>query len=222
MIGHRFAARLHRRLHQPAHVVAQLAQLARDARAHLLERQAAVILVDVIGRLHQLARGIVDVGQQHAVLDIAARIDDHQQNAFFGQAQKFDLLEHRLAPRRQHHTGELRQRRQHLRRAGDDFLRLVLRLQAHAGVDRVLVDVLHREQGVDEDAVTARGRNAAGRRMRTGNIAHFLEIGHDVADGRRRQVEAGNFRQRARADRQAVGDVALDERLQQGLSAGIE
>jgi hypothetical protein len=45
--------------------------------------------------------------------------------------------------------------------------------------------------------------------------AHLLEVRHHVADGRRRQIEAGILRQRARADRLAVADIALHQHLQQ-------
>ena len=58
--------------------------------------------------------------------------------------------------------------------------------------------------------------------MRAGDKAGFLEVGHDVADGGRRQVETGKFRQRARADRLAVGDVVFDQGLEESAGAIIE
>ena len=96
-----------------------------EAAAYLVEGQAGEMLVQVVGRLRQLGRRIVDVGQQQAVLDVAARIDDDEQDALFRQAQEFYLLERRFAPRALHHAGELRQRGQHLGRVGDHALRLV-------------------------------------------------------------------------------------------------
>ena len=57
--------------------------------------------------------------------------------------------------------------------------------------------------------------------MRTGDEAHLLEVGHHVPYRRRRQLQARLPRQRTRADRLAVGDVALDQRLEQVLRARI-
>ncbi len=56
-----------------------------------------------------------------------------------------------------------------------------------------------------------------GRGVRGGDEAQLLEIGHHVADGGRGKLQARLARQRARADRLAVADVALDEDPQQVL-----
>ena len=50
------------------------------------------------------------VGEQQPVLDVAARADDDQQNAFLGEAQKFDLLKDRFTPGRHDHAGKMRER----------------------------------------------------------------------------------------------------------------
>ncbi len=221
-LGHRFAASLDRRMHQASHVVAQLAQFATEALAHAVERLAGKILVQVIGRLRQLRRRVVDIGQEQAVLDVATGIDDHEQDALFGQAQEFDLLEHRFAARALHHAGKLRQRREHLGRVGDQLLRMLQR-QAHAlGADRRFIELFDGQQGVDKHAVAARRRNPAGRGVGTGDEAHVLEVGHDVADRRGRQFQARQLGQRARADRLAVGNIAFDKRFEQGLGTVIE
>ena len=72
-------------------------------------------------------------------------------------------------------------------------------------------------QAVDEEAVALGRRHAARRRVRAGDEAHLLQVRHHVADRRRRQLEAGVPRQRARAHRLAVADVALDQRLEEVL-----
>src|SRR6266513_2471994 len=81
---------------------------------------------------------------------------------------------------------------------------------------------LHHQQRIDEEAVPRRSRHAAGRGVRTGDESHVLQVRHHVADRRRRQVEPGVLRQRARADRLALGDVALDQGLEQDLRALVE
>ncbi len=89
-------------------------------------------------------------------------------------------------------------------------------------MDLALLERLHDHQAVDEEPVALRRRNAAGRRVRARDVAQLLEVRHHVADRRRRQLEARLLRQHARADRLPVDDVALDERLQQMLGAGIQ
>ena len=89
-------------------------------------------------------------------------------------------------------------------------------------VDLDAVQGLDRQQRVDEEAIAARGGHAAGRGMRAGDEAHVLEVGHHVADACRRKVEARQLGQGARTDRLAVGDVALDQGLQQQLRAFVE
>ena len=53
---------------------------------------------------------------------------------------------------------------------------------------------LRRQHGVDEEAVAARRRDAAGAGVRAGDQAELLEIGHHVPDRRRRQLEAAGAR----------------------------
>jgi hypothetical protein len=89
-------------------------------------------------------------------------------------------------------------------------------------MDLVVLERLHDHQAVDEEPVAARRGYAPGRRVRARNQAHFLEIGHDVANRRRGQVQSRMPRQDARADRLPFGNVALDERLQQMLCAWIQ
>ena len=127
-----------------------------------------------------------------------------------------------LAPRRHHDAGEVRELRQQMRGGRHQLMRAVGVQFVFELVDLALLERLDDHQAVDEETVALRRRHAAGRRVRTRDEAHLLEVGHHVADRRRRQLEAGLPRQRARADRLAVGDVALDQRLQQVGGARIE
>ena len=52
--------------------------------------------------------------------------------------------------------------------------------------------------------------------------AELFQVGHHVADRRGRKVQSGVARQGARTHRLALGDVALDQRLQQVLRAFVE
>ena len=88
--------------------------------------------------------------------------------------------------------------------------------QCAAQVPRLLaLQRLDGDQRIDEQPVAERRRNPAGGGVRTGDQPLFLQVRHDVADRRRRQFEVGEPGQCARADRMTVGDVALDQRLQQ-------
>ena len=55
--------------------------------------------------------------------------------------------------------------------------------------------------------------------MRRSDQPQILQIGHDVAHGRRTEIESGILGQGARADRLAFADIALDERLEEMLRA---
>ena len=94
------------------------------------------------------------------------------------------MAKHRTAPRRQHDTHKLREVRQQVGGIRDHPLRLVRR-QA-LGRKPSLGDRQHR---VDEQAVATGRGDAAGRRVRADDEPHFLEVGHHVADGRRREFQ---------------------------------
>ena len=53
------------------------------------------------------------------------------------------------------------------------------------------------------------------QKLETGDQAQFFQIGHDIADGGGRQVQARGFGKRARTDGLPVGNVALDQRFEQ-------
>jgi len=213
----RLGADLHRRLHERPDFAAQALELALDALAHLLDRHAGVMRVQEVGAFDELLLGVIRVGEQHAVLHIAVGCDDDHQDAPLRQAQEFDVAKHRAAPRRYHHTHKMAQVAQQLRRTRNHLVRLVGRQ-----LRRTQLLALHGEHGVHEQAVAARGGNAAGRCVRAGDQAQLFEVGHHVADGGGRQFQATGARQCARAYRLAVGDVAFDERFQQLPGAFIE
>ena len=58
-LGHRLAAGLHRRLHQRRDLAAQRVDLGLQALAHLLDRQAGVVRVEVVAGLDQLRLRVV-------------------------------------------------------------------------------------------------------------------------------------------------------------------
>jgi hypothetical protein len=80
----------------------------------------------------------------------------------------------------------------------------------------------HGQHGVDEQPVATRRGDAPGRGVRADDQAHFFQVGHHVADGRRRQLQPEARDKRARAHRLSVGDVALDQRFHQQLGTIIE
>ena len=88
---------------------------------------------------------------------------------------------------------------------------------AFEAMDLGLLERLHHHQAVDEEAVALRRRDAPGRRVRARDVAQLLEVGHHVADRRRRELEARLLRQHARADRLALDDVTLDQRSSAGV-----
>jgi hypothetical protein len=79
------------------------------SRSHLLNGHAGEVGVEVIGRLHQLALGVIDVGEQDAVLHIATRGDDDDQQTPVREPQKLDVPKHGGAPRGHHHPHKVGQ-----------------------------------------------------------------------------------------------------------------
>ena len=107
-VRHGIAAGLNGRLQQARHVVAQPAQLALQPLPHIIEGETGVMLIEVIGRLHQLRRACNrhrSAASGSAPAPLGTTIT--QQDALFRQPQELDLLEYRFAPRRQDDTGEL-------------------------------------------------------------------------------------------------------------------
>jgi len=68
------------------------------------------------------------------------------------------------------------------------------------------VQLLDREQGIDEETIAAGGGNPSRGGMGACDKAELLEVGHHVSDRGRAQVQAGVARQRARADGFALGE----------------
>ena len=210
VLRERIRAELHRRLHQAGNLALQAHQLLLHAGTHLFDGHAGVVRIQKVGRLHQLALGEIDFGQQDAVLHIPLGRDNDHQEAPLREAQKFDVPKHRRALGRHDHTDKVRQVREQLRGVRNDPLRLI-------GCERggLKVFALDRHHGVDKQAVAPGRGHAAGRGVGAGDQAQVFEVGHHVADGRRREVQTRRFGQGARTHRLAVRNVAFDQRLEQ-------
>ncbi len=186
----------------------------------VVERLPGEIVVEEIGGLDQLRLRVRAIRMQDAVLHVAFGCHEDEQHAPLRQAQEFQVPERRLAPLgRHHHAGELRQLRQETGRRAHQLLRPVGDEFAFEPVDLAAIERLGHHQAVDEEAVTLGRRHAARGRMRAADEAHLLQVRHHVADRRRRKLEAGVPRQRARTDRLPVADVPLDQRLEEVLRA---
>ena len=188
-----------------------------------MERAAREMLVEEVRRFGQLDLRVAALGVQDPVLHVAVGRDDDQQHAPLGSLRNSRWRND--APRsfgiattpakcvscdsngrgRGHELG------------GPLGGQLLLE-----PMDLDLLERLDDDQTVDEKPVALGRGHTTGRRVRARDEAHLLEIRHDVANRRGRKLEARVLRQRTRAHRLAVGDVALDERLQQMLGAGIQ
>lgn len=168
------------------------------------------------------SEGVRPFGEQDAVLHIAIRRDENQQDAFFRQADEFDLLDAWCSPaRRDDNAGKVRETGKQVGCAADQLLWL-------QGL-QLIFDFPHTrpfqrtdgEQAVDKEAVAACGGYATGRGVRAGNEAGFFKVGHDIAYGGGRQVESGEFGQGTRADRLSLGDVPFDQCFEQDAGAFV-
>ena len=86
----------------------------------------------------------------------------------------------------------------------------------------VLGQVAKLEQPVHEQAQPRLGRQPPGRGVRRVEQPRLFEIGHHVADRRRRQVLAQQPRQRARADRLAGLHIAVDDQAKNLAAALVQ
>jgi len=153
-------------------------------------------------------------------LYVTVRCYDDQQDALVRKCQKLDVAESRgLAFAGNHDAREVGELGQKLRGRADETLRVVRMKIVLELADLDAVELLDREQGVDEETVAARGGNPSRGGVGARDEAEFLQVGHDVPDRGRAQIQAGVARQRARADRLAFGDIALHQGLEQDLRA---
>ncbi|MNS97864.1 hypothetical protein D3C72_1322130 [compost metagenome] len=79
------------RQHQDADLVAQLFHLFAQQLAHLVNGQARIVCIQIVGRLDQLALRVIGFGEDDAVLHIAIGRHQNHQNALFRQPQEFDM-----------------------------------------------------------------------------------------------------------------------------------
>ena len=77
-------------------------------------------------------------------------------------------------------------------------------------------------QMIDEETVAAVGGNAAGGGMRLLQVSEVLEVGHDVAEARRRELKTAGSSQRSRADGLACRYVLDDDLAQHLAGAAVE
>mgnify|MGYP002136061999 CR=1 FL=1 len=169
----------------------QAGQFLLEVTGDVLERLAGVVVVEVVGGFDQLARRVVAVGDQQVVLHVAQRRDQDQQDALFRQAQEFDLPERGIGPlRRDDHAGKVGEVGQKLRGSRSHAQRAVRMDAAFDLAQRLLFQRVHGEELVHEHPVAARSGHPAGRGVRTGHQPHVFQLGHDVADRGRADVEA--------------------------------
>src|SRR5688572_13419024 len=219
----RFAPGLDRRAHQRRDVLMQLDQLGLHLGADLLELQACVMLVQVVGGLDQLRRRVRAIGDEDAVLHVAVARHDDEQHAPLGKPEELDVAQHRAAPPGcDDHAREMREIRKDLGGRHHHAMRVIGEELLFELLAFVLLDGPDREERIDEKAIGLGRGYAAGGGVGTGHEPHLLEIRHDVADGGRGELQLRHARERARSDGLPFGDVALDQYLQQVLSAIVQ
>ena len=76
------ASRLNSSGHEISHIVTQLFQFALKTNADFIKGTTRIILIDEIRRLHQFSLAVGSVGKKNAVLNIAFRRNDDEQNTF--------------------------------------------------------------------------------------------------------------------------------------------
>lgn len=209
--------------HQGLHVLVQLLQLLLHPGADLAEIQARKVLVQVIGGFHQLRRGIGLGRKQDTVLHVPVAGDQDQQDAFFGKAEKLDLADLRGgAPGGGDDAGEMGQLGEKLGGIGDQLLGMAGAQGVPDLDDLVLFQGAHGEQAVYEQPIAPGRGNPAGGGVGAGDEAGFFQVRHDVADGGGGQLQAGKPGQGPGAHGGTLGDVVLDQGLEQGAGTVVK
>jgi hypothetical protein len=152
---------------------------------------------------------------------------DHQdgQHPVSGQRQELDAPQNdHVAPGNRDDARHVGQLGKQCRRRLDQIAGVALSRRQFPGnlLPLLVTERLWSQQRIDEVTVPLCRRHAPGRRMRRGHKTQIVEVGQDIADRGRRQIQARGPRQCAAAHRLAVVDIALDDELQQGCGARIE
>src|SRR6266849_3927854 len=209
-LGQGLAAGLERRGHEQRHVLPKLLQLVAQAATDIIERESGVVLVEEICCHGELGRRIGLLREQYSVLHLTVRCYDDQQDALFRKCQKLDVSEgRRLAFAGDYDAREMGEFGQKLRGRADEALRVVGMKIDFELADLDAIELLYRKQGIDEETIATGGGNPSRRGMGARDKAEFLEVRQYVSDRGRAQIQTGGARQRARADRLTLGDIAL-------------
>jgi hypothetical protein len=152
--------------------------------------------------------------------------DQHHQRPVGGEADELDMPDRRLVLGREHHRGAPGDRGERgadaVEQGGD-----VAVVGPERGVELLAVGigratVVDFEQPVDEEAQPHLCRHPPGRDMRAVQQPQEFEVLHHVADGRGRDLLAHAAGQRARADRIAGVEIALDHAAKHLARAIVE
>ena len=161
-----------------------------------------------------------------AVLNFAIIEHHHHEYAIFRECDELDLGDRGdLGARHGDDACQSSHVREQLRCVRDQGLRIAREVRSKLLpqlIDRNTLEGTRAQQGIDEETIAAIGRDATRRGVRRDDEAQFLEIGHDITNGRRGKTQARFARQRSRADGLSIPNVALDEHPQQLLGAIVQ
>jgi hypothetical protein len=146
----------------------------------------------VIARLHEARRRQAERHVDDPVLDRAVLTHHDHERAARAEADELDVPQLFVGPRRHDQGGAMRQPAQQARGllqhlVGAEAGRLALRFDVRTLVARQVADF---QDAVDEQPQPRLRRQPARRGVRRIQQPQLLEIRHDIADRRRRQVQA--------------------------------
>ena len=222
--GQRLVGQFQRLRHQRFHFLLGAAQFGQQHRPRLRQRAAGVVGVQMLGDALQLAGFVAATGVEDPVLHIVVGEHQDRQYPLAVQRHEIHVLERELlALGHADHADEMGHRRHQLRRAAQQALGAGARRQFRAQPRHLAVGQrLDLQQAVDEHPVALRSGHAAGRGVRRRQQAHVLQLGQDVADRGRADIQPRVTGQGLRPHGLAVADVARDQRPQQQPRARIE
>ena len=171
--------------------------------------------------------GVIDVGVdlQHLLLDDAVRQDGNEEEHAGLETDELHREHLRgIGLRAGDHGGVAAHAREQAARLVQQIFERLVRRREEVGHGALLPDrqAARRREVVDEEAISAVGGHAAGRRVGLAQIAVALEHRHLVADGGARHAEAAFPCDGLRANGLGRLDVLLDDRLEDRGLALVE
>jgi hypothetical protein len=194
-----------------------------DTAAQLGQSAALGAGVEVVGGFGQRRGRQAGRDLDDAVFDLAIGGDENDQRAAGAEGGELYVLDRTFGFGGEHHAGGLTEAGQHRGGVGQSVVQAAAvggELLAD-GIALVVAEFAELKQAVHEEAQAAFGRKPSGGGVGGEEEAGFGEVGHDIADGSRRERDRETAGKGAAADGLAGADILFDDLAEDGGGARV-